>query len=125
MVIGKFRDEDPPLPIVPALISWDGGVQSPFFVLDTGFSGEIAVTKEMAKDLGLKFDTVIRMQTATGETKAFPAASALATMEGQTLYVTAVLVDGKPLLGITFMEKFSYTAIVDCKNKTAVLEVSK
>ena len=124
MVVGKFHEGDVPLPVVPAVISWNLGVQTPFFVLDTGFSGDIAVTEEMAKDLGLEFDTVLKMKVATGETTVFPVATVLATMEGKTLYVSAVLVKGQPLLGITFMQKFNYTAIVDCKNKTAILQTS-
>lgn len=126
MVIGKFQDDGPALPIIPAVISWDGGVQTPFFILDTGFSGELTVTEEMAKDLGLHFDGVMNMQVASGKSEIFQTANVFATMEGQTIYMTAALVKGKrPLLGITFMQKFNYTAIVDCKNKTAILEVSQ
>lgn len=46
-------------------------------------------------------------------------------MEGETLYVTAILVKGKPLLGISFMQKFKYKAIVDCKNLKVALEVAE
>ncbi len=123
MVEGKFQ-ENMPVPMVPAVISWDGGVQTPSFVLDTGFTGDIAVTKQMAKDLGLNFDSISTMQTATGKIENISAATAFATMEGETLYVTAILVKGKPLLGISFLEKFKYKAIVDCKNKTVSLEVA-
>jgi predicted aspartyl protease len=52
MVEGKFQsDKDSsPTPVVPALIGWNGGVQTPFFILDTGFSGELSVTEQMGKD---------------------------------------------------------------------------
>ncbi len=108
--------------MVPAVISsLSGGIQTPFFLLDTGFSGDIAVTEEMGKELGLKFDAVLPLEVATGEIKNFPIASAFATMEGITLYVTAILVRGRPLVGISFLEKFQYKAVVDCKYKTVEL----
>ncbi len=124
MVEGKFPINDILAPMIPAVISWDGGVQTPFFVLDTGFTGDIAVTEQMANDLGLKFDSVSPMQTATGKIEYMSTATAFATMEGETLYITAILVKGKPLLGISFMQKFNYKAIVDCKNKLVRLEVA-
>lgn len=124
MVIGQFQGIGAPLPMVPALITWNNSIQVPFFVLDTGFSGDIAITEEMAEDLGVRFDTTVCMQAATGEARLFPATTVFATMEGKTLYVTAVLVKGKPLLGITFMQKFNYVAIVDCRLKTVSLSVS-
>jgi predicted aspartyl protease len=122
MVEGKFSKGSPIVPMVPALISsLTGGIQTPFFLLDTGFSGDIAVTEEMGRELGLKFDTVLPLEVATGEIKNFPVASAFATMEGITLYVTAILVKGRPLVGITFLQKFNYKAIIDCKYKTVEL----
>jgi len=38
-------------------------------------------------------------------------------------YITILASEGIPILGINFMEKFGYTAIIDCKKKTAVLQV--
>ncbi len=123
MVEGKFQENDIPVPVVPAVISWNGGVQTPFFLLDTGFSGDIAVTEQLAIELGLKFDGISSMETPVGKIENVKTATAFATMEGQTLYVTAILIQGRPLLGISFMEKFNYKAIVDCKNKKVSLEV--
>lgn len=125
MVEGKFFSTELPAPMVPAHISWDGGVQTPFFILDTGFTGDIAVTEELAIDLGLKFDGVSPRQTATGKIEYMSTVTAFATMEGEPLYVTAILVKGKPLLGISFMQKFSYKAIVDCKNLKVALAVAE
>ncbi len=126
MVIGSFKGSEHQLPYVPTILSWDSLVQTPSFVLDTGFSGELAVTPQLAVDLGLNFDSVMTLNVANGSSDQFRTANVFATMEGQTLYMTAVLIPkGKrPLLGIKFMEKFKYTAIVDCHHKTAVLQVS-
>lgn len=125
MVEGKFYGDpgEAAAPMVPAVIAWDQAVQTPSFILDTGFSGDIAVTKELGEQLGLDFNTVMTLGQASGEFKAFPVANAIAKMEGQSLLITAILVKGKPLMGITFMEKFRYKATVDCKNKIVRLEV--
>lgn len=127
MVNGSFKGSEHQLPYVPTVLSWASNVQTPSFVLDTGFSGEIAVTDQMARDLGLLFDGVMTLNVATGVAEEFRTANIFATMEGQTYYMTAVLIPkGKrPLLGIKFMEKFNYKAIVDCKNKTVRLEVAE
>lgn len=87
-----------------------------FLYLSTGFTSDIAVIEELAKDLSLNFDGVSPMQTATGKIEYMSTATSFATMEGETLYVTAILVKGKPLLGISFMQKFKYKVIMDCKN---------
>lgn len=126
MVLGSFKGSEHQLPYVPTVLSWDKNVQTPSFVLDTGFSGEVAVTAQMAKDLGLIFDSVMTLNVASGAAEVFQTANVFATMEGQTYYMTAVLIPkGKrPLLGIKFMEKFRYKATVDCYNKTVRLDVA-
>lgn len=125
MIIGKFHaDKDSaPAPVVPAVVAWNDAVQTPFFILDTGFSGELAVTEEVGRELGLNFDTVMKLKTATGEVQEFPAATAYSEMEGRSLFVTVIKTKGKALLGISFLEKFSYKATVDCKNKLVELEI--
>ncbi len=122
MVQGVFVDSDKPT--VPVTIAWNEAVQITHFLLDTGFTGDLVITEQMAKDLGLEIMGVSSMK-AVGHTAAnFPIATAIASMEGNQLLVTAYIIpDGWPLLGISFMEKFNYKAEVDCKNKTVKLEV--
>lgn len=121
MVEGSFVDSDKPM--VPAVIAWDRSVQTPFFILDTGFTGDLMVTPEVAKDLGLNVDGVTSAKLAGNKIVNLPTATAIAVMEGQQLYVTVFISEGWPLLGISFMQKFNYTATIDCKNKKVRLEV--
>lgn len=123
MVTGKFEGTERQLPMVPAVILWDQTVQAPYFVLDTGFTGDLLVTSKIAQDLGLKVDSVTKAENANGGIVSLPSASAIAFMEGEKLLITVLISDSRPLLGISFMEKFKYKAVVDCKNKTVVLEV--
>ncbi len=122
MIRGEFVDTNKPM--VPAIVSWDQSVQNSYFILDTGFTGDLQVTPEMALELGLNIDGVTEAKMATNQIVSVPTATALATMEGRTVYVTALISKGLPLLGISFLEKFSYKAVVDCKFKIVILEIS-
>ncbi len=122
MVEGTFIDSDKPM--VPAVIAWDQAVQTPFFILDTGFTGDLVVTPDVAKDLGLEVNSVMPARVAGNKIVNLPTATAIAVMEGQQLFVTVFISDGWQLLGIGFMQKFNYVAIVDCKNKKVKLDVA-
>src|ERR1043165_1393633 len=120
MAEGNFVDGDKP--VVQAVISWHDAAQEPFFVLGTGFTGDLFVTPEIAGELGLEVSGV--MDGKGGDIINMPTATAIAVMEGKKLYLTAVFAKGWPLLGISFLQKFSYQAIVDCRHKKVRLEVA-
>ncbi|HLD70335.1 MAG TPA: hypothetical protein VI937_00385 [Negativicutes bacterium] len=122
MIEGQFVDGDKP--VVPAVIAWNQSVQAPYFILDTGFTGDLVVTPEIAKDLGLDVSAMMPVRIAGNRVVPMETATAIAVMEGQRLYVTIFISEGWPLLGITFMQKFNYKAIVDCRNKKVGLEVA-
>ncbi len=120
-VEGTFVESDKPM--VPASVAWNQAVQTSYFILDTGFTGDLVVTPEIAKDLGLEISGVMPAKVAGNKIMNAPTATAFGVMEGRQLYVTVFIIDGWPLLGISFMEKFKYRAEVDCKNKKVKLEV--
>ena len=123
MIKGKFIDNDKP--VVPAGIAWEQTAQNSYFILDTGFTGDLVVTPEIAKDLGLEISGMIPAHIAADKIVELPTATAIAVMEGKKLYVTVFISKGWPLLGISFLQKFNYKAIVDCKYKEVLLEVSE
>lgn len=120
MVSGVFVDSDKPT--VPVAIAWNQAIQTPHFILDTGFTGDLVVTPEVARDLGLDVSGIIPARLAGNRVVNLPTATAIAVMEGKKLYVTVFISEGWQLVGISFMQKFNYKAIVDCKNKTVELE---
>ncbi len=120
MVHGKFVNTNQP--IVSATVAWGQAVQTPYFLLDTGFTGDLQVTPEIAKQLGLEVNGVTRARFADGTLQNVPTASAIADMEGVTNYIQVIISNSIPLMGISFLEKFQYKATVDCKDKTVVLE---
>jgi clan AA aspartic protease len=123
MIRGEFIDGDKPT--ISAGIAWKQAAQNPYFILDTGFTGDLVVTPEVARDLGLEITSVMPAHTAANKIVNLPTATAIAVMEGVKLYVTVFISEGWPLLGIGFLQKFSYKATVDCKYKQVSLEVSK
>jgi len=120
MVNGEFIKEN--IPLIKILVASGQAIQTPFFILDTGFTGDLQVTPGIAKDLGLKITGVTNTKIANGEIVAVPTALALSSMEGITKNVQILISKSMPLAGISFLSKFDYKAIVDCKYKTVVLE---
>ena len=117
---GQFVDSDKPM--IQASVAWGDSVQSPYFILDTGFTGDLVVTPQLANELGLVVDAVSNARIAGGNIVPTRTATAIGVMEGQQLLLTVYIMEGWQLLGIGFMEKFSYKAEIDCKNKKVRLE---
>ena len=120
MIKGKFINEN--VPVVKVTIFSDQAVQTPYFILDTGFTGDLQVTAEIAKELGLEVVSVTRTGMASGEIITVPTALAISTMEGIKRVVNVLISKNMSLVGISFLKKFDYKAIVDCKYKTVVLK---
>jgi predicted aspartyl protease len=120
MIKGKFINEN--VPIVKITLSSGKAVQTPYFILDTGFTGDIQVTTKVAEELGLEMIGVTRTGMASGEIITIPTALAFSKMEGKKRVVNVLVSKSMSLVGISFLKKFDYKAIVDCKNKTVALK---
>ena len=119
MLRGEFFEK---IPYIKATIAWNNAVQTVTFVLDTGFTGDFQVTADIARDLGLEIIGVVPTRIANGSIISMPIAVALTSMEGITEHTEVMISEGVPLAGIGFLEKFEYKAIIDCKEKTVVLQ---
>lgn len=119
MVSGLFIEN---IPLIKVVVASGLSVQAPFVILDTGFTGDLQVTPKIAIDLGLKVIGVTKTQIANGQTIDVPAALAVASMEGATSFIQVLISDSMPLAGISFLSKFGYKAIIDCKYRTVVME---
>lgn len=120
MVRGTFVDNN--IPLIKVVIGWGQAVQAPYVVLDTGFTGDLQVTPQLATELGLEVTGVTPARIANGQVVQVPTALALASMEGEVNYIQVLISESMPLAGISFLSKFDYKAMVDCKYKTVVLE---
>ena len=119
MVKGVFVEN---IPLIKVVVVWGQSVQAPFVVLDTGFSGDLQVTPKIATELGLQVAGVTKTQIANGQTVEVPVALAFASMEGVVRYIQVLISESMPLVGISFLSKFSYKATVDCKYRAVMLE---
>lgn len=119
MVSGIFVENTP---LIKVVVGWGQSVQSPFVILDTGFTGDLQVTTKTARELGLIVTGVTKTQIANGDIIDVPVALARAAMEGVVKYIEVLISDSLPLAGISFLSKFGYKASVDCKYRIVALE---
>jgi len=119
MINGVFVENTP---LIKVVVAWGQSVQAPFVILDTGFTGDLQVTPKIARELGLKVAGVTKTQIANGDIIEVPAALAIAAMEGIVNYIQVLISESMPLVGISFLSKFGYKAMVDCKYRTVTLE---
>lgn len=118
MVEGSFVQN---VPFIPITIAFNHSIQTPYFVLDTGFTGDLQVTKQIAIELGLEVSGVTRSRIANGQIIDVPTANAIASMEGIKRMVQVLISDSMPLAGINFLTKFGFTACVNCKDRIVAL----
>lgn len=119
MIRGQFIEN---LPCVMVNIGWEQAVQTPTFVLDTGFTGDLQVNHDIARELNLVWTSVTPTKIADGRIVNMATSVAIASMEGIKNYVEVFISEGTPLLGIHFLSTFCYKAIIDCKYKNVMLE---
>ena len=119
MIKGVFIEN---MPFVRVVLGWGRLVQAPFVVLDTGFTGDLQVTPRIARELGLVPSGVTPVRLANNQVVNIPTALAIASMEGSVNYIQVLIAESIPLAGISFLSKFFYKAIVNCKYKTVILE---
>lgn len=119
MIRGDFFGS---VPTVKTNISWNGIKIQAEFILDTGFSGDLQITPDIAKQLTIELGSTKPIRLASGEVLGMPSGVVEAHAEGAVEYAEANISSSHPLLGIGFLTKFGYKAIVDCKNRTVSLE---
>lgn len=114
MIQGTFIGNTPWIEII---IGWRQISKRILAVLDTGFTGDLQITPQAANELSLEVSNTIKVQIANGQTIQAPVVTAVSEMEGETKYIQALLSNGTPLVGINFLRRFSYKAVVDCKGR--------
>jgi predicted aspartyl protease len=120
MTTGVFIENTP---FIRIALGWGQSVQTPFVILDTGFTGDLQVTPKIAQELGLEIVGVTKTQIANGQIIDMPMALAVAAIEGSAEYIDVLISENiMPLIGIGFLSKFDCKAIIDCKYKTVALE---
>lgn len=110
------------IPWIEVLLTWGDSVYKTTAILDTGFSGDLQITPKIVEELDLPSVGMAKAKIANGATVKVNVVLAASVMEGISKDVQVLVSNGTPLAGINFLSKFSYKAIVDCKNKTVALQ---
>ncbi len=121
MVEGFMRGN---IPLITITVFNLSNVLDITFTLDTGFSEDLLITPEIVRELELEIvetDT-INIFNANGEKVLLNTSFVSAKMENEIQDVQVIISKGFPLLGIGFLTKFGYKAIIDCKQRTVILE---
>ena len=119
MIRGFFIENSPWIQIT---LASGYAVQRPYFILDTGFTGDLKVTPKIAMELGLKPTGVMPVQSFSGDVEYIQTAVAIVSMEGIANYVHILISDGHLLAGIGFLARFHYRALVNCHNGVIILQ---
>ncbi len=119
MITGTFVGDTP---FIRVTVQGKDNSQSPYFILDTGFTGDLQITPQIASDLELKFDSEISARIADGSIIDVPVTYANAEMEGMVNGVEIFVSHSMLLAGISFLRKFGYTATIDCVRETVRLQ---
>lgn len=121
MIKGYF---DGNVPMMSIMVGFGQTAQIPFVVLDTGFTGDLQITPQLAKELGLTITSVEKMKVVDGRIISVPTGFAFVELEGIKKYVHVLISESMSLAGISLLSRFQYKAVVDCKYKTVILEKS-
>ncbi len=119
MVTGIFVDNTP---YIQVTLAWGSFVKNYWFILDTGFTGDLQVPSFFAQELKLTINSIEPVTIANGQKVNVPQSLAIAAMEGTANYMQVGISNGPPLAGIRFLTKFGYRAMVNCKHRTVILD---
>ncbi len=119
MIEGYF---DGNTPMVSCVVGFGQFTQVSNVLLDTGFTGDLQITPQLAQELGLESDMIENMKVADGRIVAVPTAFAFVEMEGIKRHIRVLISEGMSLVGISLLSRFQYKATVNCKYKTVALE---
>ena len=110
------------IPWIELVVTWQNSAYNITAILDTGFSGDLQITPRIVQELSLPSFGTIEARIANGAIVTVPVVLAATTLEGVHKQIQVLVSNSTPLVGIDLLSKFSYKAVVDCKNKTVALQ---
>lgn len=118
---GIIRNQEP---IVFATIDSEGnlifsGKGEYHFVVDTGFTGDIAVPHKLIPKLNLTFLSYDRFELATKKVIDLPVFQGWAKIDKRRVKVE--IIPGDEIVGMSFLEAFGSKLVVDFETKEVIL----
>ncbi len=93
-----------------------------WFILDTGFTGELHIPNHLVHKLELKLSTSSSFIMGNGKWGKFITSKVVASLVNDSRKLDVIISEGSALAGVGFLYKFGYRAILDGKYKTINLE---
>lgn len=109
-------------PFIGLTVAWKESVQDVVVLIDTGFTGEIKITKEVATDLNLEVTGVTNVQLGDRQEAIMATALALVSISGVSRVVTVLIGEGDVLVGMGLLKKFNCLLTLNFANNTLQIE---
>lgn len=121
MVYGYFLDGID-VPYIEVMVFLGKKAVRSVFVMDTGFSGDLKIDEQLARELGVIAIEEGHIANAQGEKIRVGRTRGYVELEGRKILVSIFILTGAQLAGIGLFSAFGYKVVVDCKHRTAHLE---
>ncbi len=118
MIEGELEDNRP---YIAVPIRWKNKVQDIPALIDTGFDGDVRISRKEARDLNLILDHVQVFEFADGSTKDVPASIGYSDFNGMVGSVNIAVLDGGPTVGMGFLKKFDAILTINLKQKSVTI----
>lgn len=121
-IIGRIVDAEPRLPsrIAGKRVILDGKGRE-HMILDSGFTGSIAISEEWANRLELRYAGIQPFELATGQIVEFPTYLGFVRL-GRVESLFEFIVTGETLLGMEFFERLRARIVMDCRGGTVQVD---
>lgn len=119
MLSGHIKNNQP---IIPVTVAWKLNLQEIVALVDTGFTGELKVSKATAKALGLEVFAVRYIALGDGHLVQWETSLAFVSLEGIMKSVSVLIGDGQEIIGVSLLRNFGYSLIMDFEANSFVLQ---
>ena len=121
-IIGRIVDAEPRLAsrIAGKRLILDGKGRE-HMILDSGFTGSIAISEEWANRLELRYAGIQPFELATGQIVEFPTYLGFVRL-GRVEALFEFIVTGETLLVMEFFERLRARIVMDCRGGTIRIE---
>ena len=95
-------------PLISLTIGWKSKTQDVTALIDTGFTGELKISRKEANELGIQVTHTEPVTLADENTVDMSAGLAQVSMEGIQKTMEVLISDGMPIIGVGLLKKFGY-----------------
>lgn len=109
-------------PLILITVVWRGSIQKVVALIDTGFTGDLKLPPEQAKELGLRITHTEPVVLANQQIMGMSVALAYVTMENTKNLVEVLIGNGMPIIGVGLLKRFGYLLNINFRFNTLTLK---